>query len=204
MLEAATNPEMLPDGSLLVLKTNAKRQYQLHHYWPETGRLEPLAAAVTATDLSSPLRTFPDDKEAAYVGQPLTGSESGPEALYALDLQSGKSRRLGPDLLLPERYIATGYFPMAITADGRRVLLGVAKGDLWTVVAVPRTGNAVPETWLTFTQVMWYLDVGPDGSLYIDQLSQRPEALRFPASRRTPGDAAALARPRPGAGTRRR
>jgi hypothetical protein len=41
VLEAAANPEMLPDGSLLVLKINAKRQFQIHHYWPATGKLEP-------------------------------------------------------------------------------------------------------------------------------------------------------------------
>ena len=59
VLEAAANPEMLPDGSLLVLKIDAKRQFQIHHYWPETGKLEPLAAEVDYTDISAPLRTFP-------------------------------------------------------------------------------------------------------------------------------------------------
>ena len=100
VLEAAANPEMLPDGSLLVLKINAKRQFQIHHYWPETGKLEPLAAEVNLTDISVPLRTFPDGKEAAYFGRPLTGAESGTEALYALDLQTGKSRRLAAGLAI--------------------------------------------------------------------------------------------------------
>lgn len=182
VLEAAANPEMLPDGSLLVLKINANRQVQIHHYWPESGKLEPLAAVVHFGDLSTALRTFPDGKEAAYVGQPLTGNGSGTEALYALDLQTGKSRRLGPGLVISEPPNVSGYLPMAITADGRRVLLALGKGNLRTVVAVPRTGNAVPETWLTLTQDVWYLDAGPDDSLYVDQLLQRAEALRFPAS----------------------
>jgi dipeptidyl aminopeptidase/acylaminoacyl peptidase len=181
VLEAAANPEMLPDSSLLVLKINAKRQFQIHHYWPETGKLEPLAAAVTFTDISVPLRTFPDGKEAAYFGRPLTGDESAKQALYALDVKSGRSRRLSPGLVIPELSEGSG-FPMAITPDGRRVLLGLTKGDLRTVVAVPRTGSDVPETWLSFTENMWYLDVGPDGSLYMDQLLDRKEALRFPVS----------------------
>jgi eukaryotic-like serine/threonine-protein kinase len=181
VLEAAANPEMLPDGSLLVLKINAKRQFQIHHYWPETGKLEPLPAAVALTDISAPLRTFPDGKEAAYVGRPLTGDEVGPEALYALDLQTGRSRRLSPGLVMPARPEGIG-FPMAITPDGQRVLLSLSKGDLRTLVAVPRTGNGLPEAWISFTQNMWYLDVGPDGALYMDQLLERQEALRFPAS----------------------
>ena len=179
VLEAAANPEMLPDGSLLVLKINARREFQIHHYWPETGKLEPLAAVVNLTDISSPLRTFPDGKEAAYVGRPLTGNDSGPDSLYALDLQTGRSRRLSPGLVIPERRLG---FPMAITPDGRRVLVGLTKGDLRAIVAVPRSGNDTPETVLSVTQNMWYLDVGPDGSLYMDQLLERQEALRFPVN----------------------
>ena len=200
VLEAAANPEMLPDGSLLVLKINAKRQFQIHRgYWPDAGKLEPLAAVVRFTDTSAPLRTFPDGREAAYFGQPLTGNGSGTEALYALDLQTGKSRRLGPDLVIPERPTATGFFPMAITADGRKVLLGLSKGDLRTVVAVPRTGNAAPETWLTSTQEMWFLDAGPDGSLYYGSTVAKTGSVAFSGRRWTPRVAAALACTRPGA-----
>jgi len=181
VLEGAANPEMLPDGSLLVLKINQNRQVQIHHYWPETGKLEPLPAVILFADLSAPLRTFPDGKEAAYVGQPLTENGSGTEALYALDLRTGKSRRLGPGLMILEPPNTSTFIPMAITGDGRTVLLALGKGNLRIVAAVPRTGNAVPETWLTLTQDVWYLDAGPDGSVYVDQLLQRPEALRFPA-----------------------
>jgi hypothetical protein len=47
------------------------------------------------------------------------------------------------------------------------------------VVAFPRNGNGLPETRLNLTQNFWYLDAGPDGSLYMDQVQERPEALRF-------------------------
>jgi eukaryotic-like serine/threonine-protein kinase len=179
VLEGAANPEMLPDGSLLVLKINAKRRFQIHHYWPESGKLEPLPATIAVTDISAPLRTFPDGKEAAYFGRPAAADDSAPEALYALDLQTGVSRRLAPGLVIPPPPEGMG-FPMAITADGRKVLLGLTEGDLRTLVAVPRTGSGAPETWLNVTQNAWYLDVGRDGTLYMDQLLQRPEALRFP------------------------
>ena len=105
--------------------------------------------------------------------------------LYALNLQTGQSRRLAPSLTIPPPPRGNG-FPMAITPDGRQVLLSLIEGDLRTVVAVPRTGDGPPETWLNVTQSMWYMDAGPDGSLYIDQLLQRPEALRFPVNGGSP------------------
>jgi len=185
VLESAANPEMLADGSLLVVKIDSKRLYQVHRYWPETGKLEPLPAELDLSDVSIPLRTFPDGKEAAYFGRPLSSDASAPEMLYAINLQTGQSRRLAPSLTIPPPPRGNG-FPMAITPDGRQVLLSLIEGDLRTVVAVPRTGDGPPETWLNVTQSMWYMDAGPDGSLYIDQLLQRPEALRFPVNGGSP------------------
>jgi hypothetical protein len=39
VLESAASPQPLPDGSLLALKFNEKRQLQLFRFWPDTGRL---------------------------------------------------------------------------------------------------------------------------------------------------------------------
>ena len=39
VLENAFSPEPLPDGSLLVVKLNAEGRYQLHRFWPGTGRI---------------------------------------------------------------------------------------------------------------------------------------------------------------------
>ena len=180
VLDGASTPEMLPDGSLLVLKIDAKRKMQIHHFWPETGKLEPLPAEVDFSDVSPPMRTFPDGKEAAYVGWPLAGEQTVVGtlyALYALDLATGKSRQLAPKLI-PPKADEIG-FPMAISPDGRKVLLRLSAGDMRAVVAFPRNGNGAPETWLDLTQNLWYLDAGPDGSLYMDQVQERPEALRF-------------------------
>ncbi len=181
VMEDAANPEMLPDGSLLVVKIDARRKFQIHHYWPETGRLEPLPAEIDVTDISLPLRAFPDGKEAAYFGRPLGGDASLSEALYALDLRSGESRRIGADVAIPAQLEGSG-FPMAITPDGKEVLLGLLEGNLWNVVATPRRGKAAAERWLSSTQGMWYLDAGPDGALYMDQTLQQAEALRFAGS----------------------
>lgn len=181
MIEGAVNPEMLPDGSLLVLKIDAKRRFQIYHFWPETGKLQPLPAEMNLDSLSPPMRAFPDGKEAAYVGWPMNAGQNAVGTLYALDLTTGKSRRLAKGLVIPPHPEGIG-FPMAITPDGAKVLLRLPGGDLRTVVALPRTGDGTPETWLNLTQSFWYLDAGPDGSLYMDQVLERPEALRFPSA----------------------
>lgn len=178
LLEGASTPEMLPDGSLLILKINARRKSQIHRFWPETGKLEPLSAEVNFDDVSPPMRAFPDGKEAAYVGWPIAGEQTPVGTLYALDLATGKSRRLAPKLVIPPKPDGIG-FPMAVLADGSKVLLRLSNGDMRAVVAFPRNGNGLPETWLNLTQNFWYLDAGPDGSLYMDQVQERPEALRF-------------------------
>ena len=180
VIEGAVNPEMLPDGSLLVLKIDAKRRFQIYHFWPETGKLQPLPAEMNLDSLSPPMRAFPDGKEAAYVGWPMNAGQNAVGTLYALDLTTGKSRRLAKGLVIPPHPEGIG-FPMAITPDGAKVLLRLPGGDLRTVVALPRTGDGTPETWLNLTQSFWYLDAGPDGSLYMDQVLERPEALRFPS-----------------------
>ena len=67
ILEDAMGPEVLPDGSLLVVRENKDRTYQLHRFWPESGRLEPLDAFFDATmDLCPPVRVFHDGKEAVF------------------------------------------------------------------------------------------------------------------------------------------
>ncbi len=178
VLENALCPEMLPDGSLLVLRVNAKRRQQIHRFWPENGKLQALPAELTYDALSPPLRPFPDGKEAAYVGWPIESGSDPVGTLYALDLATGKSRRLAPGLVIPPKPLEIG-FPIATTPDGSKVLLRLPAGDLRTVVAIPRNGNGAPEQWLHLTQAFWHLDAGPDGSLYMDQVLERPEALRF-------------------------
>src|SRR5262249_37674258 len=37
VLDDARSPEVLPDGSLLVVRTNTNSQNQIYRFWPETG-----------------------------------------------------------------------------------------------------------------------------------------------------------------------
>jgi hypothetical protein len=100
VLEDAMGPEVLPDGSLLVVRVNKDRTYQLHRFWPESGRLEPLDAFFAADmDLCPPVRAFHDGKEAVFFAR--TREQNTADALphlYVLDLTLGKTRRLAPEL----------------------------------------------------------------------------------------------------------
>ena len=47
VLDNAYFPEPLPDGSLLITRSNAAAQPQLHRFWPEDNRIEPLPVYLT-------------------------------------------------------------------------------------------------------------------------------------------------------------
>jgi len=76
LIENASAPEPLPDGSLLLQRINADRVPQLHRFWPDTGKLEPL-----------PVITF----RAGYAG-PVRRLDAG-----VLDLRTGKLQKLALD-----------------------------------------------------------------------------------------------------------
>jgi hypothetical protein len=189
VLEEAIGPHPLPDGTLLVTKINAERKYQLYRFWPESSRLQALGALVSAVDIHPPVTVFPDGKEAAFWGRP-AGEPAAPDHLYALDLASGRARRLAPgvSMMLP-----SDAFPLAAGPGGQSVLIDLPSGNLHRIVAVPRDGSASLRTLLNLTVAPWYLDAGADGTLYVDQVDRPREVLRFPVSGGVPERMAATA-----------
>ncbi len=180
VLEDAAWPQSLPDGSLVVMRINPERKRQLYRFWPETGRLEALPALASAESYGPTARVFSDGKEVAFFGKPI--GASGPDALdrlYVLDLVSGRSRRLAPGAVVNLQF---GAFPFGVHSDGRWVLTDLPDGSLHRIVGFPRDGAAGWRTLLTLTMTPWFVDVGPDGSVYLDQLDRPPEALRFGGS----------------------
>ncbi|MGH9255572.1 MAG: protein kinase domain-containing protein [Vicinamibacterales bacterium] len=179
VLEDAIGPELLSDGSLLVTRINADRVFQLHRFWPETGRLEPLPALLSASVLYAAVRVFPDGREAVFFGRPLEGTQTA-DHLHVIDLTSGRVRRIVPAISISP---ASWLFPLAVTQDGDWVLFDLAAGNLHRIVAVPRDGSAQVRPIVTLTETPLWLDMGLDGSLYVDQVDQPPALLRFtPAS----------------------
>ena len=186
VLEDAIGPEALPDGSLLMVRVNKDQDFQLYRLWPESGRLEPLNGVVATEDLCPPVRAFRDGKEAVFFGKTLDQGKADPAPhLYAIDLTSGKSRRLWPELeLLP--LSSTNLFAIAVASDDRSVLVTQRAGDLHRVLSIPRNGAGAIRTVVSVTSPIWFMDVDKDGNLYLDQIDRPIQLLRFPASGGTP------------------
>ncbi|MGH8638366.1 MAG: protein kinase domain-containing protein, partial [Burkholderiales bacterium] len=181
LLEDAMTPKELPDGSLLVTRINSDRVPQLHRFWPETSRIEPIAAlAAPLSRLPWPaLRVFPDGREAVFVGKPL--GSTGTDHLWVIDLASGRSRLIAPGVTLA---FAQSSFPLAVSADGQAVFFTLRSGSLHRIVTARRDGSGPVRTVLTLTHRPLLLDVSPDGTLYADQVDLPSEVFRFAPSSR--------------------
>jgi eukaryotic-like serine/threonine-protein kinase len=180
ILEDAFSPAPLPDGSLLVSRINAQRHNQIFHFWPETGRLQSYQA-FPDTPTGSAFRASPDGKEAVFYG---ATAESGPEAaphLYALNVESGHTRPLAPELPIVR---TSQSFSIALTAES--VVTEVPAGNLHQIIAIPLNGSGPVRRLMALTESPWYMDAAPDGTLYLDQVARPLEILRFTASGETP------------------
>lgn len=185
ILEDAIGPEVLPDGSLLVTRVNQDRALQLDRFWPESGRLVALNGLFHNVDLCPPVRAFRDGKDAVFFGRTPDQAKTDPlPHLFEIDLTSGKTRRLAPELdLIPS---AISFFPLAVAMDDQSVFVDSRAGDLHRIVAVPRYGSGPAQPLLSLTAPPWFLDVGKDGTLFVDQTSRPFNVLRFSTQGGTP------------------
>jgi eukaryotic-like serine/threonine-protein kinase len=181
LLEDAFDPESLPDGSLIVAKLTDQGDHQLFHFWPESGKLEPLPAFITSTDGGTPLRASLDGKEIVYFGTGGPETRSQSPKIYVFDLTSRMSRRLLPNAEI------TG--PLALTPDGRLAYAAAVVGDLRQLVSVPRQKSGPRRVLLSFPSTAGpsSIDLARDGSLYVDQSPTLRSGVRF-----TEGGAAAF------------
>jgi hypothetical protein len=177
VVENASMPEIMPDGSLLMVRLNDERRGQLHRVWPETGQVQQLKALISTTMASSTYRVTPRRDRVVLFGA-LPENPSRPEHLYAMDLASERSVRLAPAASIP----ATTPFPLAIAADGRSVYFSLRSDDLRRIVSVPIDGSPGIQTLLSLTTATGFLDVASDGSIYADEWDRPPEVVRFSAS----------------------
>jgi hypothetical protein len=75
---------------------------------------------------------------------------------------------------------------LAVTPDGRSILIDLPSGNLHRIVAVPRSGKGPIQPLLTLTSIPMGLDAAPDGSLYVDGVDRPLEILKFPPFGGTP------------------
>jgi hypothetical protein len=172
VLDAAFGPQALPDGSLIVLKLTDHGDEQLFHYWPDSGRLEPLPVFMRQTDVAPMLRAFPDGKELVFYGMSEAGRSEVPRILmYTL------ATRTTRDLESKRRRSLKDWSPLDVSPDGQSVYFLSDEGDTRLLVQVPRTSGQ-PRVLLTFASSSSPVSVSAarDGSLYLDQLL-RPETM---------------------------
>ncbi|HEV2424846.1 MAG TPA: protein kinase [Terriglobia bacterium] len=179
LLEDAMTPEALPDGSLLTLRFNSQNQYQEYRYWPESGRSQALPVSVQPGIPLNYVRVIPGGRHALVIGSRIggPGTESGIH-LYDLDISSGSMRRL------PEEYpgqFAGTFVTVAPSRDGKYAITATLHGDTYQVSALPLDGYSPPRAMFSLIQYVSSLDMGPDGSIYLDQNDRQADLLRFSA-----------------------
>jgi len=187
VLEDAMGPEVLPDGTLLVVRVNKDRGYQLYRFWPDSGRLDALDAFfLEGQDVCPPVRAFRDRKDAVVFAKTEEQDKADPfPHLYVIDLTSVKTRRLEPELEFRRRS-SLSLFPLAISPDDEFVLAAQQVGDLFRVISIGRSGEGPVRTLFTVTMPLWFMDVDKDGRIYLDQGDRPLEVLRFSPSGGTP------------------
>ena len=176
VLADAGFPDVLPDGSLLVGRLNADRNMQMYRFWPETGRIDTIAAIGDATQLAQFFRALPNGKEAVFIGRPADQKDST-RHLYVIDLETDRVRRLAWD---PD-----GWSTFSFTPDGRWLVFASQAGPTQQVIAVPTDGSHGSRILATLTSTVFGVDVAADGSIYFDQIDRPMQLRRFsPATRR--------------------
>jgi serine/threonine protein kinase len=186
VLKDAKGPEVLPDGSLLVTRLNGDRVFQLYHFRPGNEQLDALDAFPFGEDLCPSVRVFHDGKEAVFFGRTKEQDSADPsQHLYAVNLSTGKTRRLGPKLELRIPFVLP-ILALGVSSDDKSVLVDQIEGSLHRIVSVPRDGSGTYRTVVTLTLPPKYLDEDRNGDLYLDQLDRPYEVLHYPALGGTP------------------
>ncbi len=169
VLENASGPTPLPDGTLLAVKLNRDRKYQVLRFWPESGRSQdlPIMPAV-ATGIDATGRVFPDGRDAIIMGR-VVGHESEAPRLLDLNLATGAAK---PVQTTGEAMPTT----WALARDGKSVIAALPAGSLTRIVSIPAGGRSPARMLFTVNTQVWYLDAAPDGSIYAS-LTDRPAEL---------------------------
>ena len=173
VLEKAGVADVLPDGSLLILRTNTDRQKQLHRFWPDTGRIQEYPAVVESFANSVGLRTFKNGNEVVFWGRLRDQLQTDLQPqLYIIDLRTAAVKRVETDAAAA---VAGG--GLSLSPDGKEILLVSLSGDSNSVVQIPRDGGPGRILFST-TSNIWDVSAAADGSIYIDQVLRPHEIIR--------------------------
>ena len=128
----------------------------------------------------------PDGKEIVFIGAAQEADiESGAQP-YILDLATRKSRRLDPQAPIGRLDFQLG-IPLALTPDGRGVLMLGREQNSFELIRVERNGRPGHSRVLSFSngRPPFYADAAPDGSIYVDSAEMSPSISRFTVEEQT-------------------
>jgi hypothetical protein len=156
---------------------------QLFHFWPDSGRLEPLPAFLPQSDVAPMMRAFPDGRELVYYGMSEELRSQSPTMLV-FDLASQRTRKLMSGFRMDPHFFT--WSPLDVAPGGESVYLLSQEeaGDTGRLMEVPRKSGGKPRVLLSFPSSARpvTMDATPDGSLYLDLLQNSNVVLRATAS----------------------
>ena len=169
VLEKASLVESLPDGSLIVWRINAQREYQTYRFWPDSGRLQDLPFLVDAvSNTATAARILPGGKQVLIAARPRTPT-GAPMGLYRMDLATTAVQPLTHEA-------GFGNLGWSLARDGKSVLAVTSGGSMSRVTQIPLSGGPVPRTLFTAANEIWWVEGGLEGSVYAN-LVDRPGTL---------------------------
>jgi hypothetical protein len=170
VLPDAQGPESLPDGSLLVVKIDAERNFQPHRLWPESGKLETVGLRIAGESVGVNLQVFADGREVLFWGRLASERDARIRRAHVLEVESGRVRPFAPELALSA--------PIAVASDGTSVLGTLASGDLYRITQVSRDGSS-GKILLTLSSRPRFVSAASDGALFVDTKEYPADVLRF-------------------------
>jgi hypothetical protein len=93
--------------------------------------------------------------------------------VYVLDLASKQIRQLPTGAADDSSVLA-----LAVSRDGRSVLISRAAEDRTEIVSLPASGRGSPRVLFGSSNVVQYLDTSPDGAIYMDEWDEPVHILR--------------------------
>jgi hypothetical protein len=168
VLENAGAPLPLPDGSLLVSILETDGDFALYRFWPETGKLGPMGVILADEGAA---HTSRDGGHVLFRGR--LEKKAPTQQLYDLDISSRKA--------IPVTGLPPGDTYGSAIGDSPGVwLTQQMSGDLIRIIrfSTGAKATAVHEL-VALTHSLYAMDSGPDGSLYVDQLTRPSEVIRF-------------------------
>jgi serine/threonine protein kinase len=177
VVDGAFGPDTLPDGTLTVVKTTDEGDLQLFHFWPESGKRDPLPVFMPARDIAAQYSVAPDGKRVAFIGMAGQAGRSKSPQLWILDFPSGQARAIGSSLNIS--YVLFRGLDWA--RDGSSVFVVATNGSLQKVETVPANGGPARDVLESPNgATIEDIEVAKDGSLFLGQDVKYNSWLRFP------------------------